>query len=259
MNHQELNAAADELQPVVHHPSGLAWYVRAAAAALPVFLLISLYVAFRRGYYDLSIANKAFAGTATVLLGIVLMLGPLARSLNAFDRFLKYRKHLGIVAFFLAALHFIVSYQFLPDRFPKERFTTTGLWPFLFGLAATLVLYGLYAISRERVRTLMNGRTWWRIQNWGVRIAFALVALHVGIMKFPSWISWYTKGGSKELVHPEWPGAGMLVGWFLAFVILVRLFDLFGPKAGRVGWYLMAFGVPILFLATFLWGQRFAP
>lgn len=247
------------LSPVVHHPSGLQWYLKAALAAAPIFLVLSVYLFFRRGYYDLYIANKAFAGTAAVLLGMVMLLGPVARSLTVFDRFLKYRKHLGVLAFLLVIVHSLSSYFFLSDHFPRASFTSSGLWPFVFGLTALTVLFGLYMISRERIRALLGGRTWWRLQNWGVRTAFVLVLLHVGVMKFPSWLSWYAKGGSKDLVHPEWPGAGLLVGWFLGFVLLVRIFDRFGPKAGKIGWQCLAFGVPLAYLATFLWGRRFLP
>ena len=62
-------------------------YGAALMAAVPVFVSLSLYIFYRRGYYDLYIANKAFAGDAAVLLGVVFLLGPLSRF---FVIFLKY-------------------------------------------------------------------------------------------------------------------------------------------------------------------------
>ena len=76
------------------------------------------------------------------------------------------------------------------------------------------------AIGRER---------WWQLQYWGMRITFVLVFLHVFIMKWGGWVKWYKVGGGKELVHPEWPGAGLLIGWFMAFVVLVRLAEFISP------------------------------
>ncbi len=87
-----------------------------------------------------------------------------------------------------------------------------------------------------------------------MRIAFIAVALHVGMMKFPGWVDWYQKGGASNLVHPEWPGAGLLEGWFIAFVLLVRISEIGKTKIVR-------FIIPCAFILliavyilTFWWG-----
>ena len=46
-------------------------YGAALVVAIPVFVSLSLYIFYRRGYYNLYIANKAFAGDAAILLGII--------------------------------------------------------------------------------------------------------------------------------------------------------------------------------------------
>ena len=231
-------------------------YGAALLVAIAAFAALSIYLMYRRGYYNLYIANKVFAGVSVVLLGVLLLLGPVSRYFDAFDKYLQYRKELGVVAMFLAVVHAAISYFFLPTYFPREWFIKS-VWPFLFGLAATIILVALFVISREAVKQALGVKRWWRMQYWGVRIAFALIALHVGILKMPSWISWYQKGGGKELVHPEWPGAGLLVGWFIAFVIIVRLAELGGKKFGTAVWYLSVISLPAAYLLTFLWGQRF--
>lgn len=234
-------------------------YGAALAVAAPLFIILSTYLFFRRGYYDLYIANKVFAGVAAILLGIVLLIGPLSRFFSVFDRFVQYRKELGIVAFFLAIAHGIFSFFFLPKHFPTERFFTSGLWPFIFGLSATVFLIGLLAISTERSMRALGGRLWWPLQYWGIRIAFLFTALHVFIMKWNGWVRWYKVGGGKELAHPEWPGAGLLVGWFIAFVVLIRLAEFGGQRIGRFVWYASIIALPLIFIGTFLWGSRFLP
>ncbi len=258
----QINQQVSSDHPRVLHP--IDWrlqsqqYGTALLVAAPLFTVLSIYLFYRRGYYDLFIANKIFAGVAAVMLGIVLIIGPLSRLFNKFDHYLQYRKELGIIAFLLAFVHAIASLFLLPTHFPLIRYVTTGLWPFVFGLASLFVLLFILIISNAWGRRALGGARWWRIQNWGVRIAFVLLALHVGIMKFPSWVSWYQEGGSQDLVHPEWPGAGMLIAWLMAFVILFRLMEYMNPALGKIGWYMIVIGLPVVYVFTFLWGSRFA-
>ena len=115
-------------------------YGMAFAAAAILFVALSVYLFYRRGYYDLYIANKVFAGVAAVLLGIVILIGPGSRLFSFPDRYVQYRKELGIVAFFLALIHGIASFFFLPSKFPLSGFLGTLNWPFVFGLIATAFL-----------------------------------------------------------------------------------------------------------------------
>ena len=232
-------------------------YGVALAAAVSLFAILSVYLFFRRGYYDLYIANKIFAGAAAILLGIVLLIGPLSRLFSFPDRYVQYRKELGIVAFFLALIHGIVSFFFLPSKFPLSRFLGTLNWPFVFGLVATAILIAIFFISNDRAMIAIGRERWWRLQYWGVRLVFAFVLLHVFVMKWDGWVKWYKIGGTSDLIHPEWPGAGLLVGWFMAFVVLVRLAEFVSPKLGRIAWYASVFALPVVYIATFWWGKQF--
>lgn len=232
-------------------------YGAALFTAIPVFVVLSLYIFYRRGYYDLYIANKAFAGDAAILLGVVFLLGPLSRFFSAFDRYLQYRKEIGIVAFFLALVHGLVSLFFLPSKFPISRYVSTLNWPFVFGLAALVVLVMLFFISNSWVENRLGTKRWGWLQNWGLRVVVGLTILHVFVMKYAGWINWYKVGGEASLAHPELPGGGLLVGWFLFFAFLVRLSEFGGIKFGRIVWYMSVFILPIVYLVTFWWGQQF--
>lgn len=244
-------------RPGINWKSEIQQYGTAVLAALIIFLALSVYLFNRRGYYDLFIANKVFAGVAAVLLGIVLLLGPLSRLFSFSDRYVQYRKELGIVAFLLALIHSVVSLFFLPSKFPLSKFLGTLNWALLFGLAAVLVLLVLFCISNTHAMIALGGKRWWRFQYWGVRSAFALVLLHIFVMKWKGWVRWYQVGGGSELVHPEWPGAGILVGWFLAFVVVFRIAEFLSPRLGRVVWYCSVIGFPLITIATFWWGRQF--
>lgn len=223
-------------------------YGMALAVTIPLFVILSVYLFYRRGYYDLYIANKIFANVSTILLGIVLLIGPLSRLFSFPDRCVQYRKELGIVAFFLALIHVIVSRFFLSSNLSS--------WPFIFGLVATIVLVAIFFISFERAMAIIGRERWWKLQYWGIRFAFILVLLHVFIMKWGGWVKWYKAGGSGDLIHPEWPGAGLLVGWFMIFVIILRLAELAGPRFGRLTLYASVIVLPIIYIATFWWGRQ---
>ena len=233
-------------------------YGAALVVAAPVFTFLSLFIFYRRGYYDLYIANKAFAGTAAILLGIVLLIGPLSRYFAFPDRYIQYRKELGIIAFFLALIHAVVSLFFLPSHFPSVIFFGTFNWDFILGMIATVALFVLFLISFERVADAIGRKRWWWMQNWGIRIAFTLVFLHVFLMKWSGWIAWYKAGGSNRLAHPELPGGGLLVGWFMAFVVFLRLAEFLGPRFFRAAWYVSVVALPAIYIATFWWGMQFA-
>jgi hypothetical protein len=204
----------------------------------------------------LYIANKAFAGTAAILLGVIFLLGPLSRLFDFADRYLELRKEIGVVGMLFAFAHVLSSFFFLPHKFPMGDFFSKSLLTTLFGLIATGVLLFVFLISRHAIMTWLTPRRWWPMQYWGLRIIFVFTALHVFVMKWSGWIMWYKNGGGPELVHPEWPGGGLLVGWFIAFVICIRIAELFGRTVGRCVWYLSIVGLPIAYYLTFTFGGK---
>ena len=254
---------SESTTPQQPHQSNIDWkyqfqqYGAAFVVAVISFVALSVYLFYRRGYYDLYIANKVFAGVATVLIGIVILIGPGSRFFSFPDHYVQYRKELGIMAFFLALTHSIVSFFFLQDKFPVQKFLSADWWPFIFGLTATIILITIFFISNNRAMMVLGREKWWRLQYWGVRLAFAFILLHVFIMKWSGWVKWYQIGGSKELVHPEWPGAGLLVGWFMVLVVFIRLAEFVGPRFGRAACYISAVVLPFIYIATFWWGRQF--
>ena len=151
--------------------------------SLVLLVFVSVFYYLRIGYFDLYIANKAMASSAALILGIVLLLGPLQRAFVRLGYYLQYRKELGIWAFFIVLAHGISSFFLLPDKFPLERFLGTLNWPFLFALMATLILLGLFVISFQHVLRHINPVTWWKFQKWGLRTAIFFSGLHFLMMK----------------------------------------------------------------------------
>lgn len=234
-------------------------YAVAFFFAAVLFIIFSLYLFNRRGFYDLYIINKVFAGVAVFQLGIMLLIGPLCRMFDVFDHFLRFRKEFGMITLFFIVLHSISSLFFLESYFPIEKYLTTGRIPFVFGVMGIIIIILIFLISNKKSMNIIGFKRWWIIQYWGVRVAFLVVALHVFVMKTPGWIDWYKKGGAKMLVHPEWPGLGLLEGWFIFFVILIRIAEAININLGRLIWYISILALPLIYFLTFSWGRRFLP
>lgn len=230
-------------------------YAKVVFVSVLLFVGFSTYISLRRGYYDLYIINKVLAGVAAIDFSIIILLGSLSRLFNFVDKHLELRKEFGIVGMVLAVTHAVSSFFFLSNKFPPKFYFENQLLPFIFGLIAIAILISLFIISFEKIIILLGRDRWWKISYWGMRGLFVLTILHVFVMKWNGWVDWYMKGGTKELVHPEWPGGGLIVGWFLAFTLLVRSAELFRPRIGKIVWYLTVVLLPIIYFLTFWRGS----
>lgn len=207
-------------------------YIIVFVVTIAIFLTLSVYLNLRRGYYDLYIINKAFAGTAFILISMVLSLGTLARLYDIFDKLVQYRKEFGITSFFLGTLHSVISFFFLQDHFSVSYFAKNWV-TFLFGLTATIILTVLFIFSIHKIVDTMDKRVWWHIQNWGIRLVGITVLLHVIPMKYAGWIKWYINGGGNELLRPYFPPTGFLVTLIGVLVVIIRLSDRLEVSLGR--------------------------
>lgn len=218
-----------------HKPSSLRDYVIALLITVSLTVLFGAYLLFRRGYlFDappitdmLYVPNKVLAGVAMTLLALTFIIGPITRYFDRFDKWLGYRKEIGIVAGFLAVLHGIISYYLLPIEFPREWIEFTTL-QFGAGLIGAGLLVFLFLISFKKTITLLGAGSWWFLQRWGLRLVIALTLLHVYVMKWDGWVKWLTQGGGNatvKLANPWLPGLGILATLFITWVVIVRLYE----------------------------------
>lgn len=233
-------------------------YAIAVFSGLIIFFGLSFYLFLRRGYFDLYIANKVFAGTSLIILAVVLLIGSLGRLYNLFDPWLVYRKHLGIISFVFAFLHGVVSLFFLPSRFTLNYFLT-NYFTFGLGLVALLILGYLFFISFDKFIGKMDPKKWWAYQVWGARIAGVMVFFHLVLMKYSGWIRWYQNGGNDELVRPFMPPASIIAAVFGLLVILIRVFELINQKLVKILSPLLFSGLILFIGFSFVLGKSKTP
>lgn len=219
----------------MHKPSSIRDYVIALLITSSLTAFMGLYLFIRRGYmFDAPptadmfyVPNKIIVGAGTVLLAFTFLIGPIVRYFDRFDRWLGYRKELGIVAGFLVFFHAIISYFFLPLKFPQSKLDLDSI-TFGAGLIGVLLLIFLFIISFKKVIEMMDGSRWWFLQRWGLRFVILLTIIHVYSMKWNGWMKWLKQGGGNptaELANPQMAGLGILVMMFVTWVVIVRLYE----------------------------------
>lgn len=225
-------------------------YLVSLAVGILTFAALSLYIFFRRGFYDLFLANKVVAGAALFLLAIVLLIGLLSRYFVRFDSWVQYRKELGVVSFLFALVHSLISLQI----FPLSYFAN-NLAPFLLGLVALAILIFLFIIGQWQRKFIQwwGGNRWWFYQQWGARVALALVFFHVVLLRYKGWVIWFAEGGSAELARPYLPPLSLLLTLFATFVAVVRVGELFGQKIGKAIFWGTAVLLIVSYLVSFSW------
>lgn len=185
------------------------------------------------GESGISALNVSLAASSMFLLGLVLLLGPLSRLFTIFDRFLIYRKELGIMSFLVACTHVYLV------MFPLARNGPWGLFvsrPFSAypGLESLIVLFILFLFSWNWSMKLLGTKLWWQIQYWGARAAFALLVLHMAVLKYDTILDWILPGRMPETTGLHAPPLIIWEAQFVLLVLLVRFSELFGPKTARV-------------------------
>lgn len=152
--------------------------------SIALFFMTSWYLFIRRGYYNLTIANKCIAIVSFIIIGLSLIVGYSSYFKKDAQGPRNYPKYLGLVGFYWAIAHIGLSIFlfWLPWMF-KNRLVT------LFGTAAYIIFTMMACASYEwskRYFLIQNPRA---IFQWG-KIAYIFVCLHVIILKFPAWKKW---------------------------------------------------------------------
>lgn len=196
--------------------------------------LVYRYAAIRYGVEGLSTLNKSLATSTLFLLGIVLLLGPLSRLFTLFDRFLKYRKELGIMTFFTGLAHVYLTMFPLARHGPFGFYQSQPLSAYA-GLAGLVIMFKLLLLSHSAVERLIGPRLWWKLQYWGVRLAFVVSAVHFIVLKYQGIVQWFIDRGVGGTQGMLWlPPISLLASLFVIFVLVVRLSEFFGSQVARI-------------------------
>lgn len=162
--------------------------------------------------------NRGMSMGTLVLLGIVLLLGPMTRMFGgAWRTLFIFRKELGVVAFVTGITHVYLS-MFVFARSSPFGFYIGMPWSAYPGLVAMIIMAVLCFFSFHKTQSLLPPAVWWKMQYMGARTAFFGIMMHVVVLRYDSWLMWMQG-------EPALPPAALLGTVFAAFVLVIRLID----------------------------------
>lgn len=158
-----------------------------------------------------TLAIRALATAAFLLLHVILSIGPLCRLDPSLLPLLYNRRHLGVTMFLTALAHAafaVVQFHALGNVSPWVSLLTSGTGFQTFGAAALVILFLMAATSHDF--WLANlGAPVWKALHMGVYLAYALLVLHVAL------------GALHSEVHPVLAAAtGVGMVWLLTLHVL---------------------------------------
>ncbi len=214
--------------------------------------LASGYLWLQFGSFDIFMFNRALAEASLLDLALVLLIGPLSRLYNRFDRWLLYRKEIGVLAFITAAAHFLISGLALPGR-SWLGFYGRNPQSFFTGVGALVIFALLFILSFEFIVSKLPRKIWWATQNWGARISGILIIAHVVLLRQAAWITWFNKGTTTKVALAFLPPITVITGIITLAVILVRFSEFFGKSIAKFLVALLLVAVPLAWVAATWW------
>jgi len=204
-------------------PRWLVWAKVAvfAAGLYPLARLIVFGVIGQLGANPVQFVTWSTGTWTLVFLCITLAVTPL-RKLTGWATLIRFRRMLGLFAFFYASLHFI-TYVWLDQWFDVlAMIKDIGKRPFItVGFAAFVLLVPL-AVTSTRAMTRRLGRRWQTLH----RLIYAIGVL--AILHF-----WWMKAGKHDLAQPKLYAAIMIVllGWRVVAWLVAR----YGARTTQAG------------------------
>ena len=219
--------------------NGTQWAVTGGIYLIFFFFFI-WYHDVRAKPFSLFTTEKCTAIASAYCLALALALGPLSRFFSSFDKFLPYRRTLGLTAAFMTIPHVILVIVYLPMKFPEkysaEYFMSwyVDYWFTIVMGILTFILFIAIAVYSypSGIRTL--GKHKWMILQKLAYLVMIFIVLHLLSMgKIPkNWIAWLDTRN-----HPVPPGSfptmmGCLVPLVLKVADLIAHGDSLAARAG---------------------------
>jgi len=204
--------------------NGLQWAI-AGAIYLVFFFFFIWYHDVRAKPFSLFTTEKCTAIASAYCLALALALGPLSRFFSSFDKFLPYRRTLGLTAAFMTIPHVILVFVYLPLKFPEKYSADYFMswyidyWFTIVMGILTFILFIVIAVYSYPSGIRKLGKHRWMILQKLAYLVMVFVVLHLLSMgKIPkNWIDWLATRN-----HPVPPGSfPTMMGCLIPLVLKV--------------------------------------
>lgn len=183
-----------------------------------LLLVISGYYFIAGGTFSARILNRVIADLTFILIGISLVLSSVCYFWDFADKFIIYRKHLGLVGFAYLLVHIALS-VFLSDYspFPGYFLEDKRIAGFMAALAATIIFVGMTLISNKFAIHEIGPKRWRHLMRFGF-VAYVFALYHFGAKGMQYWLPWFV-GEGKSI----FPSFGMMSFAFGSVVVILRI------------------------------------
>jgi len=175
------------------------------------------------GYYlattpelSIRIANRILADLSFIMMGLSLMLSSLCYFWNFADKYIIYRKHLGLVGFGYLTLHAAISLLASPyTPFAEYYLVDARIMSFAAAAGASIIFIIMALISNRFSIQTIGPKRWKTIMHLGF-IAYVLALYHFAVKGLPFWTLWFSGKGNA------FPSFGLITFLFGVTVLILR-------------------------------------
>jgi DMSO/TMAO reductase YedYZ heme-binding membrane subunit len=166
---------------------------RSLLASFLVYATMFAYKYMEVGVVSLRAVNLAAAWTSVILISLSFALSGLCYFWNFADRYILYRKHIGLVGFGYGMIHVLLTLFVLSKRYNLVTYflSEDHFLPFLYGVAAVAIFTMMTAISNRFAVHELGTRLWRAMLRMGY-IGLLFVLLHFAFLGIDKWTAWFT-------------------------------------------------------------------
>jgi DMSO/TMAO reductase YedYZ heme-binding membrane subunit len=167
-------------------------YRRSIIISIFLFLIVTAYYSLAGHHFSIKMWNKSIADTSFIVIGISLILSSLCYFFNFADKYIIYRKHLGIVGFLILIIHILISILHpVYGPFPEYYLTEKRFPSFVAAVLAAIILTGMAAISNRFSIQNLGPKLWRTLLRFGF-LAYILTLFHFGVKNLNLFIKYFT-------------------------------------------------------------------
>lgn len=209
-------------------------WMRALATCLSTFVFSCLYFSVRQHLkdgiwrFDLSVVNKALGTTSLFLIALSMFLTGVALFSGRTSRPLAFRKHHGLMGFWVGLLHGTVTHFLLPAVGLRPERKVPALLSDSPGLIALAVFGAMAVLSISGIKARVGGETWRKLLRYGGYFGLILAVGHAVLLKWGSWVNFF------RTFDPLLPSLSLPVAGFAAAAVVLRLAAWIAGKKRRV-------------------------
>ncbi|PIZ64364.1 hypothetical protein CO051_00940 [Candidatus Roizmanbacteria bacterium CG_4_9_14_0_2_um_filter_39_13] len=183
-----------------------------------ILIVVSAYYFATNASFSERILNRAVGDVALLLIGFSLVLSSICYFWDFADKYIIYRKHLGLVGSGYMTIHIVFSILFSAySPFPGYYLEDKRIASFIGALIATAIFVLLAAISNRFAIHEIGATRWRKLMRLGY-IGFVFVLFHFGAKGIQYWTPWLT--GKSESIFPSF---SLIVFMFGVGVVILRI------------------------------------